>query len=521
MTRAVRVLGLSLLVCGLAGCNRAGQSAPSPLDNPAAVTAERLLAAAGDGTQWIMHGGDYSGQRFSRLGQIDAGNVARLGLAWSADYGTGVEQHGAPLYIDGIVYVPVSGDGLVALEALAGKLLWRYDAGSVQGARQPCCADAGRGIAAYQGRIIMGTLDARLVAIDARTGSEAWSTAVPDQSAITMAPRVAQGKVFVGGWSTEAGVRGWMAAFDADTGREVWRFHNVPGDPSQGFENEAMKRAAVTWGAEQWKSGGGGVRDGAVYDAAAGYLIYGTGGAPGNAGARGPGGDALYAASIIALKADSGEYVWHYQIPPTGNGLHDAAGPMITMDLLLVGKPRHVLTQPNANGFLYLLDVVTGELLGAEAFRDERKGSVWPASAHDPGTGLMYIAGEGRLEAWDPAAHRRVWEMQDVAGGLARAGESTVAGERDGGMLATAGGLVFSAADTVLRGHDARTGQQLWSHDAQSAIHTAPISYELDGRQYIAVSVGGAKPGSDESGAARLLVFALEGGSVQLDQQGH
>ena len=587
-----RLLGLSLLLpIAFAACQKADKPvAADPLANPAAVTAERLLDA-GKSTQWLTYGGSYSEQRFSPLKRIDTTNVGQLGLAWFADYDTNLDQHGSPLYVDGVLYVSTAWNKLYAYDAKSGKQLWQYDA-KVPGEwlRNVCCGNVNRGVAAYDGRIYMGTLDARLVAIDAKTGKEAWSvdTIEGDHNdplnrfSITMAPRIAKGKVFIGASGGEYGVRGWIAAYDAGTGKAVWRFHNVPDDPAKGFENEAMKKAAATWSGQWWKVGGGGsVWDATVYDPVTDLLIYGTGnGTPWNQMARDPkGGDNLYVASIIALKPDTGEYVWHYQTTPGDTWDYDAVSPMMTADLTIDGKPQHVLIQPNKNGFLYVLNVADGKLLSADAFtevnwatgvdmktgrpnvvpaaRYEKKpwnlapgvqgGHSWHPNAYSPDTGLVYIptweayfpmqndpnykpaAGgfnlgiqftnvnmaatnmeptsktgiTGRLKAWDPVTRKVVWETEAFANN-----------RPSGGVVATAGGLVFqgNGAGQELRAYDAKNGKQLWSFKTQTNIYAAPITYELDGQQYVAASVGGvASGGYFAPGYARMLVFAIGG----------
>ena len=364
----------------IVGCQKAEgrQSA----GRPAAITQERLLKGLDDPNQWPTYGGGYSEQRFSPLKAIDTTSVGKLGLAWFADYDTNLDQHGTPLYVDGVIYVSTAWNKLYAFDAKSGKQLWQYNA-KVPGEwlRNVCCGNVSRGIAAYNGKIYMGTLDARLVAIDAKTGKEAWvtDTIQGDHSdplnrlSITMAPRVAKGKVYIGASGGEFGVRGWIAAFDAETGKQVWRFYNVPGDPSKGFENEAMKMAAATWSGEWWKLGGGGsVWDAAIYDPATDLLIYGTGNAtPWNQLARDPKrGDNLFVASIVALKADTGEYVWHYQATPGDTWDYDSVSPMMTVDLTIDGEKKHVLVQPNKNGMLYVLNVADGKLLSADAFTE-------------------------------------------------------------------------------------------------------------------------------------------------------
>ncbi len=578
----------------LAGCARkeekAAVTANPLLANPAAVTQERLQKG-NDGSTWATYGGSYSEQRFSQLKQIDASSVGKLGLAWYADYDTNLDVHGTPLYVDGVLYVSTSWNHLYAFDAKTGATLWEYDA-HVPGEwlRNVCCGNVSRGIAAYEGRIFMGTLDARLVAIDAKTGKEAWSTdtingdhADPlNRYSITMAPRIAKGKVFIGASGGEYGVRGWVAAFDVNTGKQLWRFYNVPGDPAKGFENDAMKKAAATWSGEWWKLGGGGsVWDAAIYDPENDLLIYGTGnGTPWNQADRDPKhGDNLYVASIVAVKADTGEYAWHYQETPGDTWDYDAVSPMMALDLTIGGEKKHVVAQASKNGFLYVIEAATGKLISADAFTevnwatgvDAKTGRPkevaaarymkepwnlapgvqgahsWHPNAYSPDTGLMYIPVwesyfpmindpkykpstggynlgimftntqqsatnlkptaktgiTGRLKAWDPVTRKVVWETEPFANN-----------RPTGGVLATAGGLVFTGngAGQELRALDAKTGQQLWSYKAQTSVLAPPITYELDGQQYIAASVGGAAAGGYFApGYSRMLVFAIGG----------
>src|SRR6185312_8200507 len=262
----VRLSAAIVVGCAL----NSGVAAPSAkAAKPAAsVTAARLVKAAKEPGQWMTYGGTYSEQRFSPLKQIDASNVSKLGLQWFADYETNQNQHGSPLYIDGVIYVSTARNVVYAFDAKSGKELWKYNP-MIHGERLRYHVGlVNRGIAAWRGKIIMGTLDARLVAIDAKTGKEVWSTdtvpeslglgAMTKQYSITMAPRAAKGKVFIGGSGGEFGVRGWIAAFDAETGKEVWRFWTVPGDPAKGFESKALEKAAKTWSGEWWTVSGGG-----------------------------------------------------------------------------------------------------------------------------------------------------------------------------------------------------------------------------------------------------------------------
>jgi PQQ-dependent dehydrogenase (methanol/ethanol family) len=562
---------------------------------PAAnVNARRLVNAAREPGQWMTYGGTYSEQRFSGLKKLDAGNVEKLGLQWFADYETNQNQHGSPLYVDGVLYVSTARNVVHAFDAKTGKQLWKYNP-MIQGERlRYNLGLVNRGVAAWQGKIIMGTLDARLVAIDAKTGKQAWSVdTVPaslglgdmaNHYSITMAPRVAKGKVFIGGSGGEFGVRGWIAAYDAATGKELWRFWTVPGDPAKGFESKALEAAAKTWNGEWWKVAGGGgtVWDAAVYDPVTDLLYFGTGNpTPWNSRARDSKvADNLYAASIVAVRPDTGEYVWHYQETPGDSWDYDAVSPMMTMDLKLGGEKKHVLVQPSKNGFVYVLEAATGKLLSADAFtevnwatgvdlatgrpievpgsRYEKEpwnvspgapgGHTWHPNAYSPDTGLLYIptwenygtmadlppratpapggfslgvafgvrvdpktlkpyarqADIGRLKAWDPVARKVVWESEP--------------GQRaTSGVLATAGNLVFmgNSGGKKLDAYNAATGAKLWSFDAKTAVFAAPITYELNGVQYVAASVGGAAQGGYFAPThARMLVFALGGKAV-------
>jgi quinohemoprotein ethanol dehydrogenase len=592
--KRVHLLAACMVVTlSIAGCQKKEPvAAVNPLlANPAAVTNERLLKGTSDTAQWATYNGSYNEQRFSPLKLVDTSNVSQLGLVWHGDYDTNLDQNGSPLYVDGVIYVSTAWNKIYAYDAKTGTQLWQYNP-KVPGEwlRNVCCGNVNRGLAAWNGKIYMGTLDARLVAVDAKTGKEAWSTSVikgdpadPLQRfSITMAPRIAKGKVFIGASGAEFGVRGWMGAYDAETGKEVWRFFNVPDDPAKGFENPAMERAAKTWSGEWWKLGGGGtVWDGAIYDPETDLLIYGTGnGTPWNQKNRDPkGGDNLYIASLIALKSDTGEYVWHYQETPGDTWDYDAVSPIMAMDLTLGGEKKHVIVQPSKNGFLYVLEAATGKLISADAFtevnwakgvdlktgrpievKDARYenrawnlapgvqgGHSWHPNAYSPETGLMYIPTweayfpmeadpayqpstggynlgikfggpnqsatnlrptnktgiTGRLKAWDPVARKVVWET-----------EGFTDNRPAGGALATAGGLVFyaSGAAKEVRAYDAKTGQKLWSFNAQTSVFAAPITFELDGQQYLAASVGGAATGGYYApGYARMLVFALGG----------
>lgn len=588
--RIARSVAAALLAGTVIGCASDGSSSSDPLARPAAVTQDRLEKGTSDPNQWPSYGGGYDEQRFSPLKQINDTNVKDLGLAWFADYRTNQNQHGSPLYIDGVLYVSTARNVVHAYDARDGKELWTYHPSMVP---NPNLGLVNRGLAAWNGKIYMGQLDAKLVAIDAKTGKPAWTVdTVPEslglpeamrkQYSITMAPRVAKGKVFVGGSGGEFGVRGWIAAYDAETGKEVWRFWTVPGDPAKGPpEGDHLVRALDTWpkDVEYWKYGGGGtIWDATVYDPVTDLLYFGTGnGTPWNREMRDPDdGDNLYVCSIIAVDPDTGEYKWHYQVVPGDSWDYDAVSPMFTADLNINGEKRHVLVQPSKNGFIYVLDAKTGEFISGDAFtgvtwatgidekgrpieapgaRYEKEpfnigpgapgGHTWHPNAFSPDTGLVYIptwenynamvpqvmpasgqppliafggqhdpsklkphnkqADDGWLQAWDPVARKTVWE--------------TERGQRaTSGVLATGGNLVFmgNSRGQKLAAYHARTGEKLWEFDAQTDVYAAPITYELDGVQYIAASVGGTGQGDYFApGYGRMLVFKV-GGTVQL-----
>ncbi|MCC7414451.1 MAG: PQQ-binding-like beta-propeller repeat protein, partial [Gammaproteobacteria bacterium] len=286
---------------------------------PADVDGVRIVAADREPGNWMTYGRTYDEQRFSPLAKINAASVKDLGLAWYADLDTQRGQEATPLVVDGKLYVSTAWSMVKAYDAATGRPLWAYDPKVPRATVVNACCDAvNRGVAAWQGRIYVGTLDGRLVALDAASGQQVWSVVTVDQTrpyTITGAPRVVRGKVLIGNGGAEFGVRGYVTAYDAATGKQVWRFYTVPGDPALGFENKAMEMAAQTWKGEWWKLGGGGtVWDTIVYDPALDLIYIGVGnGAPWNQSLRSPGGgDNLFLSSIVALRPDTGDYVWHF-----------------------------------------------------------------------------------------------------------------------------------------------------------------------------------------------------------------
>jgi quinohemoprotein ethanol dehydrogenase len=372
----VRGAFAACVLLALSACEHA-PPAPTTPQKPrvADVDEARLLGAARDEANWLTHGRTYDEQRFSPLKQINAANVNSLGLAWAYDLDTNRGQEATPLVIDGVLYSTSAWSKVQALDAASGKLLWQFDP-KVPGevGIKACCDAVNRGVAAYKGKLYLGALDGRLIAIDAATGKEVWSVVTVDQSkeyTITGAPRVVKGKVLIGNGGAEFGVRGYISAYDADSGKLAWRFYTVPGDPSKPFEAPILEKAASTWSGHWWTEGGGGtVWDSMAYDPTLDLLYIGTGnGSPWNQRVRSDNtGDNLFLSSIVALRPETGEYVWHYQTTPGDSWDYTATQHIVLADLEVEGKPRKLLFQAPKNGFFYVLDRETGKLISADAF---------------------------------------------------------------------------------------------------------------------------------------------------------
>ena len=410
----MRRTGLSLATTLLlAACARApAPPPPPPAPHPAAVDAARLAAAGTDAANWITYGRTYDEQRFSPLKQIDAQSVARLRLAWHYDLPVAARaQESTPLVIDGVMYVTGAFSKLFALDPATGRLLWSYDPQVAMSTDINTCCDAvNRGVAAWQGKLYLGTLDGRLIAIDAESGRPVWevrTTPAGSRYTITGAPRVIKGRVIIGNGGAEMGVRGYVSAYDAESGKLVWRFYTVPGEPGKPDEAasdqvlESMARP--TWTGDYWKVGGGGtVWDSMAYDPKLDLLYIGTdNGGPWNRKFRSPhGGDDLYIASIIALKPDTGAYVWHFQTTPGDMWDYSAVQSLTLADLTIDGKLRHVLMQAPKNGFFYVLDRQSGQLISVRQYAD----TVNWAKGIDPKSGRPILNPEAdysdRGKAW-------------------------------------------------------------------------------------------------------------------------
>jgi quinohemoprotein ethanol dehydrogenase len=448
-TRKKRTATVAVMVALLVSPICFGQTKIPQVDDAA------LRSAASSPDQWLTIGRDYAETRFSPLRQIDSSNVRRLGLEWSYDTRSLRGLEATPLVSNGVLYATGDWSNVFALDARTGRELWRWDAKAdrIRGYRA-CCDVVNRGVALYKDKVYVGVIDGRLAALDAATGSLRWevqTTPVDEPYTITGAPRVVDGKVIIGNGGAELGVRGFVSAYDAETGKLAWRFYTVPGDPAKGFENEAMRKAVKTWTGEWWKNGGGGGTpwDAFAYDPEAKLLYVGTGnGSAWDRKLRSPGGgDNLYLSSIVALHVQTGGLAWYYQETPGDQWDYTAVQQMTLAELQIGGRKRKVIMQAPKNGFFYVLDRITGELLSAQPYakvtwakgvdmktgrpietRQARYGeqseTQWPGpgGAHNwqpmsfnPNTGLMYIpAVEGSFNYVRERDFKRVpgfWNM--------------------------------------------------------------------------------------------------------------
>lgn len=367
----------------------------------------RLLQADAEPQNWLTTGRTYDESRDSPLDRINAGNVQTLGLAWSYDLDTDRGQESTPLAVDGVLYTTSAWSKVQALEAATGKLLWQFDpAVPRKTGVKSCCDSVNRGAAYWNGKIYVGTIDGRLIAIDAKTGRQVWSTVTVDQSksyTIGGAPRIVDGRVIIGNAGSDYAVRGYVSAYDAETGKMIWRFYTVPGEPGKkdGAASDPImeKLAGNTWDGQWWTNAGGGggatVWDSMAYDPALDLLYIGTGNASyWNKAYRSPGEkDNLFAASIVALNAKTGAYVWHFQETPGDTWDYDATQNMILADLTIGGKPTKVLMQASKNGFFYVLDRATGKPVSIKPYVPVN----W-ASGVDPTTGRPAVVPAARYD---------------------------------------------------------------------------------------------------------------------------
>ncbi|MFW6093264.1 MAG: PQQ-dependent dehydrogenase, methanol/ethanol family [Pseudomonadota bacterium] len=618
MIHAGRWLRLGWAACALtalAGCTQggdgsvsaeAGSATPETSGDRAAaiaeatadVNGERITGADAEPGNWLSHGRNYAEERFSPLDAINQETVDDLGLAWYWDTGTTRGLEASPIVVDGVMFTTGSWSVVWAHDARTGELLWEYDPEVPRAwGKYACCDVVNRGVAVWEGKVYVGTLDGRLVALDAGTGDVVWEkqTTDPDRPyTITGAPRIVKDKVVIGNGGAEYGVRGYVTAYDTDTGERAWRFYTVPGDPSEPFEGPHLEKAAATWrGGRWWEVGGGGTAwDSMAYDPELDLLYVGVGnGSPWNRYIRSPGGgDNLYLSSIVAIDPDDGSMAWHYQTTPGDTWDYTATQHMILADLTIDGEPRKVIMQAPKNGFFYVIDRTNGELISAEAYvpvtwashvdpetgrpvenpdahyaNDARLvrpapygGHNWHPMAFSRDTGLVYIPAldipysfaqdnafqyrpgewntgldltqqippddpdaliaamgdvKGHLSAWDPVTQREVWKVQHDT-------------SWNGGVLATAGNLVFQGrSDGRLAAYAADSGELVWEFPTHVGIIAPPVTYSVDGEQYLAVVAGWGGAFALASGVprhednvlteGRILTFKL-GGEAEL-----
>lgn len=518
-------------------------------------------------TNWYTPGGNHEENNFSTLDQINKGTVSRLGLVWSLDLPGEVSLEATPLTIDGTLYFTGSASTVYAVDARSGQLRWAYDPETwkFRPESKKLVWAVHRGVAYSNGKVFAGTHDGRLIALDAKSGARIWeikTVADDSQQNITGSPWIVHGKVLIGNAGADFSARGYVTAYDENTGKLIWRFYTVPGDPAKKFEVAAseygaMKMAAKTWGPEWWKLGGGGgtVWDNMTFDPELNRLYIGTGnGGPWNPRLRSPGGgDNLFVASIVALDADTGKYLWHYQTTPNDIWDFDATQDLVLANLSVDGRPHKVLMQANKNGFFYVIDRSTGKLLsagkvGKVTWADhidlktgrpvETSGryeqalvKVWPSAlgshswqnmSFDPQSGLAYIPylqlgmliSDDRIpwpESKDNppfqqggARTRLLVEDSEDAKGALVAWDPVAQQMRwkvqhaafwNGGVMSTAGGLVFQGtAGGDFYAYDSATGNRVWSFNAGLGIIASPSTYTVDGRQYIALLVGYGGP---------------------------
>ena len=561
-----------LLTIGVVSCN----------DNM--PTGAYAVSDEDDGSNWAHYGRTTKEQHYSPLTQINDKNIDRLGLAWTYDLPVSPSHGSAPLAVDGVLYFSAGHSIIHAMVADTGELLWKYDPEVFKTAGHQHKMRGGwnggvRGIAYSDGKVLTATLDGRLIALDFATGKLLWSvmTIEDDGLYITGAPWVMKDKVIIGnGGADLAPVRGYVTAYNINTGKQAWRFYTVPGNPEDGFENKAMEMAAKTWSGDWWKLGGGGtVWNAMAYDKELKRIYIGTGnGAPWNQKIRSPkGGDNLFLCSIVALDADTGEYIWHYQVNPGESWDYNAAMDIELAEITIDGRLRSVILHAPKNGFFYVIDRTDGKLISAEKFApanwaeriDLKTGRpvenpaarypngkaalVFPSSngahaaesmSYSPKLGLAYIPVWNLGQVYQDPPNVKTWKhrpgmVENTGAGYGQPlpkgmvvppMESWLSawdpvkqkeiwrvgleGEKPGGTMTTAGNLVVQGRATGELGiYTADRGEKIWSFDAQTTIFSQPITYLVGDKQYISVLTGWNKSGYYTS-IRRVLTFALD-----------
>src|SRR2546423_1647238 len=555
---------LALAIAGVMcfGCHSSSENAGSR-GKAGNVNETRVSSGAASGENWLLNGRTFDAKHFSPLRQITEKIIDGRGLAWYLEIDSRMGVVSEPIVVDGVIYLSAPLSKVYAVDAALGKVLWMFDphVRLNQAINGSYSARTNAGVAVWDGKVFVGTGDCRLIAVDAAAGKQIWEANVCDatQTGITGAPHVAKGKILMGYNGSDDGVRGALIAYDAATGKEAWRFWTVPGDPSKPFETKALEMAAETWsGKDAWRVGGGDVWNAITYDDTTGLVIFGTAGAGvdyGELSSIKVSGDKLFSGCILAVNADTGEYVWHFQT--SAPGMQTENNHIVMADLNIEGQTRHVAMTAPKNGFFYVLDAKTGKPISAKPLVkttwatsfDLASGRAvevpksagggkqwtvhnwWPMS-HSTTTGLVYIpatdrhwdakaaveSGEsgqgliGRLIAWDPVSGSERWSVEEEIA-------------TNGGVLSTAGNLVFQGqGNGEFAAYAADSGKKVWSVKTGSAIDSVPVSFSLDGVQYVITPVGWgsgsrlfapartmATPES-KRGPSRLLAFKLGGG---------
>ena len=501
------------------------------------VTYERILNAAHEPQSWLTYSGRYSGWRYSTLDQINAQNASHLTMRWAFQVGDLGQFETTPLVVDGVLYGTGQNDRAFAVDARTGRSIWRYQR-NLPDKLQPCCGMVNRGFAILGDRLFMATLDAHVIALDTKTGNVVWDVVAADYHqayTFTVAPLAVKNEIIVGVSGGEYGIRGFVDAYDATTGKRLWRFDTVPGPGQKGHE---------TWSGDSWKTGGTPAWITGSYDPELNLIYWPTGNpSPSNFGGE-RNGDNLYSNSMLALDAGTGELKWYFQFTPHDLYDYDATQVAVLLDAEWEGKPRKLLVQANRNGFLYVLDRTNGKFLSAKAFGSvtwatgidangrpilntnlERSGegnrvcpgalglTNWFSPSYSPQTNLLYIATstecdiftnapqtyraghdflgsvyvpdpkerpKGSLKALDPLTGAEKWEFKYFS-------------NPNGGVLSTAGGVVFAGeSDGNFIALDAKTGKDLWHMQLGAAVYSAAITYQLDGKQYVVIPAGSA-----------------------------
>ena len=514
----------------------------------AQVTSEQLLHP--DPADWLSYSRDYSNQRHSPLDQINASNVDNLKLQWVWQTHSLEKFEATPLVVNGVLYTVQAPNDVVALDAVTGRIFWTYS--HQPSPARTCCGRVNRGLAILGDTLFLGTVDAHLLAIDAKNGTLLWNAPVADAAAqysITMPPLVVRDKVYIGTAGGDLGIRGFIAAYDAKTGREVWKFHTIPGPGEAGHE---------TWSGNSWQKGGASIWNHGAYDPASNLIYFGTGNPAPDWDGRTRLGDNLYSDSVVALDADTGRLKWHYQFTPHDELDYDSTQVPVLADIVWQGRPRKTMLWANRNGIMYVLDRVTGKFLLGKPYvevnwmdgfdasgrphrvpgivpspqgtlvRPHVHGAInWAPPAYSPRTGLFYVAhwehsGIVAIEGQFPQSvgiNTRQTTMGDVtlepflnnddeARGVIRAYDPATLKPRWeyalgnitwGGMLSTAGDVVFGGGkDGYFVALDAKTGKLLWKAALGGQVNAGAMTYAVHGRQYIAIAAGTA-----------LFVFSL------------